>query len=300
MSMPQTPSVPSQKVRERCWPQFLLVGFIILCCAMAYFVWRVWAYTSALSNGYQPPEMAAAQYSDKAVHADLGGMLVAIPRHFADYVEYNGDPGFGQKREGPRPVRDQYSKLMSFGFYVSYPDMRGLDSPEIREEKRTQLIRTSPWIKVGFNTGEIYPGDGFLDRWESYSVGKNKPESSYTNYEKLPQKEHDLEVYALKGLDPKTNKPYREGQSAQDIFIYRQADGHVGATFKCGNTNLVPQCWHEFSLEPQAHAVVYMSYRRSLLPEWQSIQTKVRDLVLTFAVKPQATEKAVPTNTPKS
>jgi hypothetical protein len=27
-------------------------------------------------------------------------MKVRIPRHYAEYVEYDGDPGFGEKRKG--------------------------------------------------------------------------------------------------------------------------------------------------------------------------------------------------------
>ena len=50
---------------------------------------------------------------------------VRIPRHYAEYVEYDGDPGFGEKRKGPVPERTFESKLSSFGMDVRFPDMRG-------------------------------------------------------------------------------------------------------------------------------------------------------------------------------
>ncbi|MBA1330052.1 hypothetical protein QQ73_02300, partial [Candidatus Endoriftia persephone str. Guaymas] len=68
---------------------------------------------NAFFRGFEPAEMAAVHYRQKTLRANLGGMLVAIPWYFAEYVEYDGDPGFGEKRKGPRPVRTPESKVRS-------------------------------------------------------------------------------------------------------------------------------------------------------------------------------------------
>ena len=57
-------------------------------------------------NPLFPPEMNAARVPrSEFVIGDLGGMPVKIPRYFASYVEYDGDPGFGEKRPSSPPIR---------------------------------------------------------------------------------------------------------------------------------------------------------------------------------------------------
>lgn len=145
----------------------LLVGGIVVVGVVVGVVGgMLWLkYTMPLIFGpFQSLQMAAAQFAVRDVAADLGGMPVTIPRHFANYVEYNGDPGWGEKRKGPRPERTQASKLSSFGFYARFPDMAGLSSPDLRKDKESQSIYNTMWIDVTLTTGAFYPGDGFLMR----------------------------------------------------------------------------------------------------------------------------------------
>jgi hypothetical protein len=65
----------------------------------ASWLWFIKQLSTPHSHPFQPPEMAAAQFSRGVVVGDLGGMPVAIPRHFAEYVEYDGDPGWGETRK---------------------------------------------------------------------------------------------------------------------------------------------------------------------------------------------------------
>ena len=288
MSAPTEPLGGGQpRHRRGRWVVWLLAG---LMAVMATLLWRCASvnnrFTSGLANGLQPPEMAAAQYSDHAIRANLGGMAVEIPSYFAEYVEYDGDPGWGEKREGPRPVRTPESRLRSFGFYVRYPDMAGLSSPALREHKQNSRLAETTWISVGFNAGENYPGDGFMDRGALALVGKANLIDPVSNYERLPEMSHDLEVYAPSGIDPKTNAPYRRNNYAKDVFIYKNSLGKVEAQIACSNRDvLAPPCRHDFSLEPDAKVWVYMSYRRGMLPEWRNIQESVRKLVLEFQVE---------------
>jgi hypothetical protein len=262
-----------------------LLAFMLLCFVITGFFFYKFVESQS-SNPLYPPKMAAAKFSDYDVRADLGGMLVKIPSHFANYVEYNGDPGFGEKRVGPKPVRNQYSKLTSFGFEVRFPDMAGLSSPKLRKNKESYNIYNSPWIDVGITTGAIYPGDQFLDRLTKATVEIPNYILLYANYEKLPLKEHGLTVYAAKGIDRKTKEPYRKNDFAHDIFIYRNKIGEVETYIECSNRAGTPQpCKHSLNLEPKAKAEVYIIYNRKLLPEWKNIQQSVRQLIFSFETK---------------
>lgn len=224
-----------------------------------------------------------------------------IPAHFAEYVEYDGDPGWGEKRKGPVPVRTPQSRLSSFGFDVRYPDMAGKSTPELRKEKREEMLNTTTWLLVGIQSGEIYPGDGFMDR--GFQHGLNRPSTfALSNFERLNESQYGLEVYAPKGIDPKTGNPWRQDRGAEDAFVYRNSAGHVEAEIRCSNDEglgerhrRIRHCRHKFSLEPLAKVKVSVSYRRGLLPEWRRIQDSVRDLIFSFKVNAPSGAASAPT-----
>ncbi len=262
------------------WSLLGLFG-LILACAFAFVLWLKFNDPVVVpGNPFFPPEMRQAQHASRDVVGDLGGMPVKIPRHFAEFMTYNDDPAFGEKRKGPIPPRTQASKIRSFGYYVRFPDMAGQSSPELRADKRRQSQYENMWISVGVTTGKNYPGDGFLERRASYFLS---PENSRP-YEKLPHKEHDLEVYALKGIDPKTQLPRRQHDSAEDVFVHRDANGKVDAYISCGHRpNMVAAlCSHSLSLEPGVQAKLSLMYRRGLLPDWAAIQSAATQHVLNF------------------
>lgn len=226
--------------------------------------------------------MTDARHSPRDVVGNLGGVPVTIPRHFANFVEYEGDPGWGEKRQGPRPERTHQSRLVSFGYYVRFPDMAGEATPELVKDRSNYSPSKTPWIRVGVTTGSIYPGNGFLDRRASY-VRKRDGNLEYKQYEQLPEPFHGLTVYGASGADPKTNRPYREHPDADDVFLHRDRLGAVDAYIKCSNRNVpAPPCSHEFSLEPHMQALVYVSYRRSELMRWREIQVAVTKQVRGF------------------
>ncbi|GKT17793.1 hypothetical protein AVHY2522_16450 [Acidovorax sp. SUPP2522] len=265
--------------------RWIIVVLALMILYMGYVAWRLARVgNNAFAAGFQPPEMAAAQYTDRTVRANLGGVPVAIPPYFAEYVEYDGDPGWGEKRKGPKPVRTQESRITSFGFDVRYPDMAGKSTPELWDDYKKRRLATNQWIHVGFNSGEIYNGAGSADR-----IGKGSIDSVskywWNTYEKLKEKEHGLEVYALVGVDPKEGKPAREHRNAEDIFIKRNDAGKIETFIKCSNLEIPsPPCKQFFDLEPEMRTSVTVSYRRGLLPEWQQIQEKVKKTVLGFSV----------------
>lgn len=272
---------PSAKKRGR-W----IIGlFILIVAAMAYVPWRWTPYEQqwGFAVGFQSPQMATAQYTDKTVRGSLGGIPVAIPPHFAEYVEYDGDPGWGEERKGLRPVRTQESKIRNFGFTVRYPDMEGRDSPERWADYRNSKIGTRTWIRVGLSSGEDHNGPGSTDRM----AGRLDLKSEYWwgNYIKLDEKEHGLDVYAVVGTDPKNNKPYREHENADDVYVQRDDAGRVEVYIVCSNREIPSApCRHYFELEPEMYARVQIGYRRGLLSEWKQIQEGVTKTILGFAV----------------
>lgn len=280
----------------------LTIVCLLLVLAGAVWTWQgarvATAQNAAPTQGNPlfPPEMNAAAIAKGDVIGDLGGVKVRIPAHFANYVEYDGDPGFGEKRQGPVPRRTFESKLMSFGFEVRFPDMAGRTSPELWQDYKSKLPRESQWMHVGFNTGSIYPGDGFLDRYTdrtiNFKAGERFSGLEYEEYEKLPQLEFGLTVYAPPGIDRKTGKPLREHKSAKDLYVLRDARGRVLTVIQCDNRWTNPDCSHDFSMEPTMKAAISVRYRRGLLPHWKEIQTNVSQLIAGFAVNADSAQPA--------
>jgi len=275
----ETPSIKPKRFRRVFWALLAL----LLGASGLFLAFRLFLSAPTPSKPFEPPEMTAAWYSAHDVVGDLGVVAVTIPSHFANFVEYDGDPGFAEKRKGDVPERTHRSKLRSFGYDVRFPDMAGLATPELWKDKASYSSAKTPWISVGVNTGSNYPGEGFLDRRTRSHVETPNNILKYSNYEKLPTKEYGLTVYAPAGTDPKTGKPYREDINAEDVFVHRDKAGRVNTYVYCSNRNVpAPPCKHSFSLEPHIHSEVYISYRRSLLPQWREIQDAVTKQLLGF------------------
>jgi hypothetical protein len=262
-------------------------------------------------NPLLPPEANTARQANAAfVIGDLGGVPVRIPSWFADYVEYDGDPGFGEQRKGPVPERTYRSPLISFGFKVRFPDMAGRSSPALQHDDeqygdphwKGYYDSVSPWLAVGFNTGSIYPGDGFLDRYIKTTLSFNAERAGLSaskvyEYEKLEKAQFGLTVYAPPGMNPKTNRPYREDDNARDLFVHWSKDGKVDTYIECTNRNGSDLkhnlCNQDISMAPGMRARVYIQYPRYWLPHWKEIQHKVAGLVWSFRVEDGAIAPSV-------
>lgn len=224
-----------------------------------------------------------SQFSKDKIVADLGGMHVEIPHYFAKNVEYDGDPGWGEKKKSPLLENTGLPKLRSFGFDVRFPDMAGLSSPEMYQDRRKTTIFKTTWFRVGINTGEDYPGDEFLERRADHLLIVDNTTPPFMIYKKLDQSEFGLTVYVPSGIDPKNNKPYRQYEFAKDVYIFRDGAGKVEAYISCSNQpGQSASCQHSFKLQAPVRAKIYMSYRRGLLPEWKKIQESVNNLILSF------------------
>jgi len=272
--------------RGRRLLRYLLLGVSVL---IIYVIWKVGSHPIFLGNGFQPSEMSSAQYTPKDVVGDLGGMKVVIPRYFAEYVEYEGDPGFGEKRKGQRPVRNFDSRLKSFGMDVHFPDMKGLVDWKTRQEKKQQPLRERNWLRVSVSAGKSYYGDGSLDRLSRVVLKPDEYPGDYwwDNYVKLYEDKYDLEMYEVAGTDP-NGRPARESNKTTDIYLERDPNGKVETHITCRHAykpHGVDTCRMRFTLEPKAQVGAGVKFRRDLLSEWKKIKASVHELLLSFEVK---------------
>lgn len=210
---------------------------------------------------------------------DLGGTPVSIPKNLVRLVEYNGDPDWGETRKGDEPVRTYQSKINSFGFDIRYTD--GVFSSQSNEYNQQKNLPNSPWISVGINAGNRYYGAYGIQRRAQGTISPNYEVEPYHKYEKLPELQYGLEVYASPGIDPKTNQPWRKNLYAEDVFIKRNNKGEIVTYIKCSNRDVPhPPCTHYFDLEPNMKLDVYVSYSRHVLADWQKIEEIVKSTIV--------------------
>lgn len=233
--------------------------------------------------GFEPPEMAAARRSPTDVIGDLGGMPVKISRAVAEYVEYDGDPGFsGPPRHGPPPQRTYASRLKSFGFDVRFPDMAMLTTSEMIANKASHNIYNTPWMGIGISSGEIYPGRGFMNRLTVIEKIKNR--YWWNDYEELPKKYFSLTEYRLKGTNPKTGLPAREDRNAKVIYLFFDDMKNIITRIDCSTVpHEAAPCRQRWDIGNHGLSVkVSAGYRRGFLQDWAVIQEKVTQVILNF------------------
>lgn len=270
--------------------RWVVVLLVALFCLMGWVSWVVARSLGATTWGFQPPAMAAAQYSTQDVIGDLGGMPVRISRFVAEYVEYEGDPGWSGPRKGPPPERTYASRLMSFGFAVRYPDMAMLTSSEMWADKRRYTIYTTPWMSVGVTTGPHYPGRGFMNR-RDMPRGQVRSEDWWRDYIESREKVFGLDEYRL--AKPPPPSPISDPrnpilQYGETIYFHRDDAGNVLTRIECSDVpHLAALCTQSWDGNDQGMAAkVYVQYRRELLPYWREIQKGVNQTILGFRMPP--------------
>jgi hypothetical protein len=232
---------------------------------------------------------------DAGVIGHLGGVPVSIPKEFAKFVEYDGDPGFLEKRKGPVPKRTFESGICSFGFDIRYPDMMPVNEQTWRE-KRKENIYTTMWMHVGILSNSTYGYDG-PDKITQYAKLRLEDAKRWHRYEKQTEKRHGLTVFAPVDIDllrRNLNSTHPKGSDFHDINIYfdQTKDGTIGAFIYCSNINHeAALCEHRFDLRPEMKANVNIGYRKGLLPHWREIQDSVTMVLLGFRVHPNLPDR---------
>lgn len=216
---------------------------------------------------------------------ELGGHAVSIRRPYADFLEYDGDPHWLERRRGPQPERTFASKISSFGFYIRYPEMEVL-LDKSRQEKDKESIYTSNWLLVGVHSNSSYgsTGDTALEAY----IQKIPMEKGFPyRYEKLPVTIYGLTGYTPIGVDESLrDRPNGTDFNDRNIYFHRDAEGKANTYIECNNSkHAAAPCSLKFNLLPQLRAHVSVSFRKGLLPYWHEIQSSVSQIILGFRVK---------------
>jgi hypothetical protein len=264
-----------------------------LAIPLGYMAWKMFLAPQEAALGFQPLAMAIAQYTSKDVIGDLGGMKVRIPRHYAEYVEYDGDPGWGEKRKGAVPERTFESKLSSFGVSFRFPDMKGVENEELRKDRNRQALKQdNPWVRIGINSGERYPLSGKNSANIHAVLVTNSITSPtkfwFKNYERLADSQYGLESYAVTGIDPNSGKPAAEDTSLRDVYINRISSSFADTVIYCGKPSVpggIGTCEMLFSAEPKAKINLSVNFVKSRLSHWLDIKNSAIDLLISFEIK---------------
>lgn len=283
---------PKPKPRWRFWVKLLLsfIGVLVL-VILAFLYWL-----GLRLNGFMPPEMAAAQHTPVGVVGDLGGMPVRIPRHIPRFLEYEGDPGWGEKRRGPVPVRTHQSRITSFGFTVRYPDLATLSSPEMwaDKEKYTSpqwLVHHAfregdPWIDGGIRAGSGYGGPGGLNVRYGWMITPRDPFFVYEKTAIADPQIKGLELFVRTGTDAMTGEPNRFKDGMGDYYFHRDASGQVLAHIRCrylADSRTYSSCSHDWEMDRHGvKSLVQIEYIPSHLKDWKDIQARVTEFILGF------------------
>ena len=265
------------------WVVALIVMLLMLLGVLS---WLLTKTMGASLGGFGPAQMAAAQYTARDVVGDLGGMPVTIPRHMAEFVEYEGDPGWGEKRQSATPERTYQSHLTSFGVQFRYADLATLSSSKEWKDKKSKSIYNTDWMSFGITSGKQYPGNGWLDRLTDARLLRRT--SDRYIYIKQPQRNFGLDAYFMVNKDtgqPDARMPTVTGES---LYIGRDDNNQVTTYIECSMApHAAAPCAHSFSMEFQGvNAKVYVGYRRPMLEHWQDIQEKVTAIILGFKAEP--------------
>lgn len=244
-----------------------------------------------------PPPVRTANSPPEYVIGDLGGMPVKIDHRIVQFIEYDGDPGWGERRRGPRPQRTYSSRLSSFAFEVRYPDMKTRADKDAQADYEkyhplssslgAELRWANPWIGGGIRSGSRYPGHGAMDRL--YQATTSHPETRVMGDQLVPIESEipGLELFVDLGAHPTTGESWRYSSiGSGDTYFHRDSSGrpttYINCKFRSG-TRRYSLCQHEWSLESlDLNIWVSTLYPPGLLPHWQDIQIKVSQFILTF------------------
>ncbi len=229
------------------------------------------------------PPGVSIRPTSKPVIGDLGGLRVTFPPEFANNVEYDGDPGFGEKRTGPKPERTHQSGLRSLGFEVRYPDIAAMSAEETHTDKSNYTIYNTPWLGITITAGSYF-GDGQFLEYMTKHMNNDKD----FQFKKISEKFHDLDVYTPMTVDAtKRNRDsqgvYKSDMRDVDIFVHYDKEKKVDAFIRCSNRNHhAAQCDHHFFLGQGVRTHVTVDYRRGMLENWEEIQFKINKLIFSF------------------
>ena len=220
---------------------------------------------------------------------DLGGQPVRLPG-YVRLLEYDDSPGFDVEklRTYDPPKRTFASPIMSFGYDYNHETNQPKDYWTNSEQYAADQQKPGhPWVSVSVSSGRMYLAyDTVWDDTFYYELDPSRPHPYY--YIELPEKQFGLDVYIPPGIDSKTKQPWRQHNDANDMFIYRDPQGHIRTEIKCSNRASIPNppCTHRFIMTNDMKAIISLLYSRQNLPYWRKIERQVEARLRSFIVHP--------------
>lgn len=274
------------------------------------------------SSGSFPPKKPGVPR-----RGQINGVPIAIPLGYMYFpVGYKDKSIWEGRKPGDKKPEDRTFEdaIGSFSIYAHWPDML----PRNPENWLSFIKRDDggehPWLLIGVDDGYIRsprppqaPDNGLarvvrvkfenLEKYPRTILDPSDPERQRT------LQTSDLR-YALRGTDPATGLLWAEpvGPGTENFHTWNEAlywrgdkDGIVTDLITCDNGRLrnprsFLKCEHQYEL-PEWKAYVSFDYPRSWLPHWRELKARSRELVLGFAVPPDATTAPPPPpNSPTS
>ena len=253
---------------------------------------------AALSNAMhgaasqQPDDAPKDQYGEPYIIGTLGGVPVNLPSSVVRFVEYMDSPGWDMDkiRSYNPPTRNYQSVLKSFDFAFRNSDGALYDENKrdlVKQYHTERLAGGDDWVRVIISAApeEESTGDPldylYKRSFRKWATAVEKPYSFTGEYR------YGLEYYVVPGINPETQKPWREDDGVDDLFIYKGEDGNIVTYIKCSNHNVPsPPCTHYFEMtSPTKLGIVDLSYHRQHLESWKEIQEKAKAFILSFPAK---------------
>ena len=235
----------------------------------------------------QPDDAPKDQYGQPYIIGNLGGVPVNLPPSIVELVEYDDSPGFDPEklRTYDPPTRSYQAIIESLGF-----DFRNHDSvvydrnnPTLRQEYDTERRRGgNDWVSLNISAGSRYGTNPHAldDYFDGYLELAEIAPAPYVN---IHQQYYGLDTYINEGIDPETQRPFREHWLAEDMFVFRDEQGNVQTIIKCANDDVKsPPCTHRFNFPPPMKIRISMMYPRQNLAQWQTIQNKAVQFIQGF------------------
>lgn len=178
----------------------------------------------------------------------------SFPADSVKNVEYDGDPGWGERATVEIKPDARIRRFRSLGFRINIPDFNVL----------TNKSKSSEFTVGVTLTANSYYGDGnFLDR--SFREIGLDARHNYAE-QKLA---YELRHFALDANDELAKIPAMKNF---DIYTQANAAGKVIAFIRCGNSRGEKSiCRHSFQIE-ELKTRITLNYEKKFLPRWNSIQ----------------------------
>lgn len=267
---------------------YLIFGVLVLVIAGSL-TW-FWSVTAQVIQSQQIMSGEYGKGPPVGTIGHLGGVPVSIPKGFAHFVEYDGDPGLMEPRKEKAPKRTYQSGIRSFGFDIHYPDMAPV-SDSNWAEKRKESISTTTWISVGILSNSYY-GYDVDDKTARFAKAHLESARRWHRFEPLAEKPYGLIVYAPVDVDLSRrmlSSEKRRDSEDRNIYVHQLKDGDIDTFIDCSNMeHAAAPCEQFFALNPAMKANVKVLYRKGLLPHWREIQAGVTQVLLGFHVNPPA------------